>query len=305
MKLTTEFTLSKLFDAGKLAAYFELTKPGITFTVLLSMLVGFLLASGMEIDYLLMFHAALGTWLIASGTAANNQFLEWRFDEKMKRTRKRPLPSSKISPGQSALFSYLLIAAGLFYLLLMVNFVAGMVSLATTVLYLGAYTPLKKITAANVFVGAIPGALPPVGGWAAVTGNLSDPGMWMLFGIVFFWQVPHVMAIAWVCKDDYRNAGFKMLPKNDPAGAKAVSWIMVCLLALLPTTWALYAVGLSGVIFLVGGMLCGLVFLYYGVRFAFERDKPSARKLMFASFGYLPLVWIFVFLDKIVWWLVG
>lgn len=305
MKLTTDFTLSKLFNTEKLAAYFELTKPGITFTVLASMLVGFLLASGAEIDFLLMFHAALGTWLIASGTAANNQFLEWRFDEKMKRTMSRPLPSSKISPLQSALFSYTLITAGLLYLLLVVNIVAGLVSLATTLLYLGAYTPLKKVSAANVFVGAIPGALPPVGGWAAVTGNLADPGMWILFAIVFFWQVPHVMAIAWVCKDDYRNAGFKMLPENDPAGTKAVSWIIICLLALIPATWALYTVGLSGSIYLAGGLLCSLVFLYYGVRFAIDRDKPSARKLMFASFGYLPLIWIFVFLDKIIWWLLG
>lgn len=299
MKLTTETALSKWFDTDKLAAYYELTKPGITFTVLASMLIGFLLGSGSRIDYILMIHAAFGTWLIASGTAAHNQFLEWRLDKQMKRTQKRPLPSNKISPNQSAAFSLTLIVAGLLYLILMVNYLAGLISLATTFIYLGAYTPMKRVSVVNVFIGAVPGALPPVGGWAAATATLADPGMWILFAIVFFWQVPHVMAIAWVCKDDYRDAGFRMLPKNDENGAKTVFLIVSCLLALLPLTWALYAVDLSGIIYLIGGMSCTAAFLWYGARFAFDRTKEKAKKLMFASFFYLPLVWIIVFVDQI------
>lgn len=299
MKLTTDFTLSKFLNLEKLAAYYELTKPGITFTVLISMAVGFVLGSGSSINYLLLLNAAIGTWMIAAGTAAHNQFMEWRFDGQMKRTKKRPLPSSKIAPSESIIFSLSLIFGGLLYLILVVNLVAGLISLATTLLYLCAYTPLKRVSAINVFVGAIPGALPPVGGWAAATGHLGSIGMWLLFAIVFFWQVPHVMAIAWVCKDDYRQAGFRMLPANDPRGTLTVTFIIVCLVALLPVTWGLFAIGMSGWIFLAGAIISALVFLYYGIRFTRDRTKESAKKLMFASFGYLPIVWAFIILDQL------
>lgn len=299
MKLSTDFPLSKFLKTEKIAAFYELTKPGITFTVLASMLIGFVLGSGSSINYGLMFHALLGTWLIAAGTAAHNQFLEWRFDSKMKRTRKRPVPSSKITPQQSVLFSLGLILAGLIYLMMVVNYVAALVSLLTTLIYLGIYTPMKRISVVNVFIGAIPGALPPVGGWAAATGHLGSTAMWILFAIVFLWQVPHVMAIAWVCKDDYTNAGFRMLPKNDTHGLKAASLILICLLALVPVCYGLYYVGMSGWLYLAGALISSLVFLFYGVIFSRERDKPSAKKLMFASFAYLPVIWIFVLLDTL------
>lgn len=302
MKSSAKYAHSWLLDTETLAAYFELTKPGITMTVLASMLVGFLLGAGGEVDFLLMVHATLGTWLIASGTAAHNQFMEWRLDGRMNRTRERPVPSSKITPSQSAVFSFTLMGGGLLYLLLAVNYVAGLVSLATTLIYLGAYTPLKRVSAANVFVGAVPGALPVVGGWAAATGHLGSTGMWLLFGIVFLWQIPHVMAIAWVCRDDYQSAGFKMLPQNDENGWKAVTLMVGPLAGLVPVTWAIYAIGMSGWIFLAGGMICALVFLGYGLLFARNRDHASAKKLMFASFGYLPVVWAFVFIDRLLAW---
>ena len=300
MKSTTEYSLSKLFDIQQIAAYYELTKPGITLTVLASMLIGFVLGSAGQIDYITLIHATLGTWLIASGTAAHNQFLEWRYDGKMKRTQKRPVPASKISPKKSVLFSLTLITLGLLYLLLAVNAVAGLVSLLTTLIYLGVYTPMKRISVANVFIGAIPGALPPVGGWAAATGHLGSTGMWLLFSIVFLWQIPHVMAIAWVCKDDYSNAGFQMLPKNDPKGIKATILIVGCLVALLPVSYGLYHIGMNSWIYLIGGLLSSIVFLYYGLIFAKDRDKPSAKKLMFASFGYLPVIWAFVIIDILI-----
>lgn len=300
MKLATEFSLSEFFDTQQIAAYYELTKPGITLTVLASMVIGFVLGSAGQIDYITLIHAILGTWLIASGTAAHNQFLEWRYDGKMKRTKKRPVPASKISPKKSVLFSLTLITVGLLYLLLAVNTVAGLVSLLTTLIYLGIYTPMKRISVANVFIGAIPGALPPVGGWAAATGHLGSTGMWLLFGIVFLWQIPHVMAIAWVCKNDYTNAGFQMLPKNDPAGIKATILIVGCLVVLLPVSYGLYHIGMNSWIYLIGGLLSGIVFLYYGLIFAKDRDKPSAKKLMFASFGYLPIIWAFVIVDILI-----
>ncbi len=299
MKLSTQFTLSKLIDTDKLSAYYELTKPGITFTVLASMLIGFMLGTAGELNYQLMLHAAFGTWLIASGTAAHNQFLEWRFDARMKRTETRPVPSSKIAPSESIIFSLSLILIGLLYLLLMVNYLAGIVSLITTIIYLAIYTPMKRISAANVFIGAIPGALPPVGGWAAAAGDLSGISVWILFGIVFLWQIPHVMAIAWVCKDDYHKAGFRMLPKNDPKGLKTSFLILACLAALFPICYGLYYADMNSWIYLAGSLACSIVFLYYGIIFSMNRDKASAKKLMFASFGYLPVVWIFILLDII------
>lgn len=297
MKLSTEISLSKFINIEKISAYYELTKPGITFTVLASMIIGFVLGSGSQINYITLIHATLGTWLIASGTAAHNQFLEWRLDGKMKRTQKRPVPSSKISPRKSSIFSLGLILAGLIYLLAAVNFVAGMVSLLTTLIYLGVYTPMKRVSYHNVFIGAIPGALPPVGGWAAATGHLGSTGMWLLFGIVFLWQIPHVMAIAWVCKDDYSNAGFQMLPKDDPKGLKAALLMVGCLIALLPVCYGLYYIDMNSWLYLAGAMISSLVFLYYGLLFFKNRDKPSAKKLMFASFGYLPFVWAFIIID--------
>ena len=179
----------------------------------------------------------------------------------------------------------------------MVNIVAGIVSIVTTIIYLFAYTPLKRISALNVFVGAVPGALPVVGGWAAATGTVFEHGMWILFGIIYCWQIPHVIAIAWVCKNDYEHAGFKMLPKNDPYGIKATIWILLPLLILIPTVYKLYVMELVSWLYLGGSLFTTLGFLYYGMRFAISRDIPTAKSLMFASFVYLPLIWIFIFLD--------
>jgi protoheme IX farnesyltransferase len=277
--------------------YYELTKPGITFTVVASMLIGFLMGTAGSVNYLLMVHALFGTWLIAAGTAAHNMFMERGVDGLMKRTNKRPLPDSRVTPQNGFIFSMSLIFTGLFYLIFMVNVVAGIVSLATTIIYLFAYTPLKRISALNVFVGAVPGALPVVGGWAASTGSVFEHGMWILFGIIYCWQIPHVMAIAWVCKNDYEHAGFKMLPKNDPKGYKAVLWVIVPLLILIPTVYKLYVMELVSWLYLGGALLTTLAFLWYGVKFAISRDIPTARALMFASIAYLPLIWIFIFLD--------
>lgn len=295
-KATTKNEITRSFS-GIISDYYELTKPGITFTILASMLIGFLMGAAGAVDFTLMFHALLGTYFIAAGTAAHNMFMERGLDGLMKRTSKRPLPDSRISPRQGFIFSMSFIFIGLAYLVLVVNPVAGMVSLATTVIYLFAYTPLKRISALNVFVGAIPGALPAVGGWAAATGTVFEHGMWILFGIIYCWQIPHVMAIAWVCRKDYEHAGFKMLPKNDPKGLKATLWILVPLVVLIPTVYKIYVMDLAGWFYLGGALFTSFAFLYYGIRFAISRDVATARALMFASFAYLPLIWIFVFAD--------
>ncbi|MAL18849.1 MAG: protoheme IX farnesyltransferase [Balneola sp.] len=280
------------------ADYYQLTKPGITMSVLVSMLVGFILGSGANINFVTLIHALIGTYLIAAGTGAHNQFLERNFDGLMKRTSKRPLPDQRIDSTKGMIFSLSMIFSGLLYLILLVNPVAGAVSFVTTLIYLGIYTPMKRVSAINIAIGAIPGALPPVGGWAAATGNIAEPGMWLLFGIMFLWQVPHVLSIAWLCKDDYSSAGFKMLPKRDEKGYKTVFFSLICTLSLFPVTIAIYQFDISGMIFLVSSLIFAVGFLAYTIRFSLNRTKENAKKMMFASIAYLPLVWVAVFIDR-------
>ena len=282
-----------------IADYFQLTKPGIALAVLMSMLMGFILGSNGSVNLVLMLHAIFGTFLIASGTSAHNMFMERTFDGMMKRTEQRPLPQQRISAKNGMIFSLVLIFTGLTYLVLVVNPVAGLVSFATTLIYLAAYTPLKRVSAFNIIVGAVPGALPPVGGWAAASGNITDPGMWLLFAIVLFWQIPHVMAIAWKYKDDYFGAGFKMLPKNDHQGKKTGFYAVLCTLLLFPSTYAIYYFQLAGLPFLVASNVLALVYLWYSVVFAKDRSLVNARKLMFASIAYLPLFWVVLFIDRL------
>jgi protoheme IX farnesyltransferase len=269
-------------------------------SVLVSMLVGFILGSGADINFTVLIHALIGTYLIAAGTGAHNQFIERVSDKLMKRTAKRPLPDQRIDSKRGMIFSLSLIFSGLLYLILLVNPIAGAVSFITALIYLGVYTPMKKVSPVNIAIGAIPGALPPVGGWAAATGNIAEPGMWLLFGIMFFWQVPHVLSIAWLCKEDYSSAGLKMLPKKDTEGYKTLFWSMICVLCLFPVTLALFQLNISGMIFLVLGMIFALGFTAYTIKFGLERNKENAKKMMFASIAYLPLVWIAVFLDRFI-----
>ena len=253
-----------------------------------------------SIDWVLMIHAIIGTYLIAAGTAAHNQFLERSLDGLMNRTKARPLPTQRISAFEGKLFSVSLIIIGLGYLIWFTHPIAGVVSLSTTLIYLGLYTPMKQKTAFNIVIGAIPGALPPVGGWAVVTGNITDPGMWILFAIVFFWQIPHVMAIAWVCKEDYSGAGFKMLPKDDHNGRKTSIYALLCILILFLVNYSLYALDLAHALFLISSISIGLFFLFFGLRFIQSRTHETARALMFASIAYLPLIWLVLSIDILI-----
>tara|TARA_R110000868_G_scaffold1211_8_gene9455 strand:- start:8189 stop:9094 length:906 start_codon:yes stop_codon:yes gene_type:complete len=279
--------------------YYQLTKPGITLAVLISMLVGFVVGSAGSLDFLTMVHALIGTYLIAAGTGAHNQFMERKLDGLMKRTELRPLPTHRISAQKGVVFSLTLLFSGLTYLVLMVNPVAGLVSFATALIYLAAYTPMKRVSAFNILIGAIPGALPPVGGWAAATGTITEPGMWLFFGILFLWQIPHVMAIAWMYKDDYSGAGFKMLPKNDIEGKKTAFYAILCTLLLFPVSYIVYALEISGMVFLILSFIFAAIFFLYGIRFANDRTRLNARKLMFASIIYLPMIWVAVFIDML------
>ncbi|MFO8029013.1 MAG: heme o synthase [Cyclonatronaceae bacterium] len=286
-----------------LTDFIELTKPGITGLVLVSMSVGFVLAAGDAFSLVRFLHAALGTLMIAGGTAAHNQFIERDLDKMMIRTVKRPLPAKKIRPSHALLFSLTLMAAGFLYLFFLVNPLTGFISGLTSVLYLAFYTPLKRISFVNVMVGAVPGALPPVGGWVAASGSLTDPIAWVLFAIVFLWQVPHVIAIAWLCHEDYRSAGFCMLPERDKKGIISSLTVTACLILLIPASLFLYVYGMNGLIYLVGAIATGLLFLYFGLRFQMDRTKENARKVLYGSLIYLPAVWLLILADLFIAWI--
>ena len=293
-KVLSEYSLSMV-----ISDYYQLTKPGITLAVLISMLVGFFVGSAGTIDFVTMIHALIGTYLIAAGTGAHNQFMERNLDGLMKRTKSRPLPTQRIPSKKSVIFSLTLLFSGLTYLALMVNPVAAAVSFATAFIYLAIYTPMKRTSAFNILIGAVPGALPPIGGWAAASGNITEPKMWLFFGILFLWQIPHVMAIAWMHKEDYQEAGFKMLPKNDSAGKKIAFYTILCTLLLFPISYFVFALEISGIVFLVLSFLLAGFFFAHSILFAKDRSRIRAKKLMFASIVYLPLIWLSVFIDRL------
>ncbi|MEX0680227.1 MAG: heme o synthase [Balneolales bacterium] len=283
--------------------YLELTKPGITMLVLFSMSVGFILGSNDSFSVMLFLHTALGTLLIAAGAAAHNQYIERDLDKKMIRTGKRPLPAQKIKPFHALIFSLTLMLAGFLYLYFMVNPLTGLISAVTSILYLALYTPLKRISFINVAVGAIPGALPPVGGWVAATGSFNDSAAWILFAIVFLWQIPHIIAIAWLCEEDYRKAGFRMLPYPDHQGLISASTILTCLILLIPVSIFLYSTGVNSHFYLIGAVASGAIFLFSGLRFQMSRTKENARKVLYGSLIYLPVVWIFILADIFLEWI--
>lgn len=292
-----------------LADLWECTKPGITLFVIISMAIGFLLgslsgsATGAGAWTLSWGHfaaALIGTWAVASGTAAMNMVFERDYDALMRRTAARPIPSGRLTASQGTFFALTLLATGYIILFIGVNATTGWVSVATSVIYLFAYTPMKRVTYANVFLGAIPGALPAIGGWAAASGTMLDYGAWMLFWIMFFWQVPHVMAIAWIYQKDYAHAGFQMLPKSDTKGLKASFWVVFSLLALFPNIVKLWILDLGSWVFLVGGITLAIGYLLSGLNFAWKRDESSARALMIFSFIYLPGTWLVLGLDRFI-----
>jgi protoheme IX farnesyltransferase len=299
-------------EKGWLAVYSDLIKARLTFLVLLTTLVGFYLGSR-PLDYVLMIHALLGTALVASGAAALNQLLERDHDARMRRTRNRPLPSGRLQPTTAMVFGGVCSCAGLLYLALAVNLITSVIGAVSLLSYLFIYTPLKRVTWLNTVVGAVPGALPPLMGWTAARGQLSVEG-WALFAILAFWQLPHFLAIAWLYRDEYEKAGFKMLPVIDPQGERTGRQAVSHTLGLLPVSLCPFLFHLTGRIYLIGALVLGLAFLWFAIRFArqlqFARVSGGApeagltaalraRQLFFASILYLPLLLAVMVLDKV------
>jgi len=284
---------------GWMSVYADLVKARLTMLVLLTTLVGFYVGFNKgPMDYALMFHALFGTALVASGAAALNQLLEREYDARMRRTAGRPLPSGRLQPVTVMLFGGVCSLVGTIYLALLVNPLTSVLGAISLVSYLFIYTPLKRLTWLNTMVGAIPGALPPLMGWAAARGELSAGG-WALFAVLAFWQLPHFFAIAWIYKEEYAKAGFKMLPAVDPDGSRSAQQAVSHTLGLLFVSLYPFVLHLAGVVYLVAAILLGGFYLWCAIQFGRKLDVPSAKKLFFASIIYLPLLLIALVANKL------
>lgn len=285
--VTIEPTVPSL-SRTRFADYVELTKPRIAVLVLFTVGAGALLASRNTVDLLLIFNAVFGTALIAGGASALNQLMERQSDALMRRTEQRPLPAGRLGPAEVAAFGMALAAIGTIYLVVTLGQPwAAAVALLSFVSYVCIYTPLKRRTHLNTLVGAVPGALPPVIGWVAVRGSLDAEAV-MLFLLLFLWQIPHFLAIAWMYREEYGRAGLQMLPVVDPDGRyTSVNMITYCL-ALIPVSLLPVFLGWAGPIYVVGASALGLAFLWSAVRFARERTRPRARAVLRLSLLYLP-----------------
>jgi protoheme IX farnesyltransferase len=286
--------------------YIELTKPRITWLILMSTGIGYFYglpaaANWWEflksIPLLSLFHTVLGTGLIASGTAALNQWYEREADRKMRRTAMRPLPAGKMSARNALSFGIALSAAGFLELWLGVNLLSAAIGVFTLASYLFLYTPMKQRTWWSTTVGAFPGAMPPVIGYAAAAGTLTAES-WVLFGILFLWQFPHFYSIAWMYKEDYARAGILMLPVVEPDGRSTARQIVLYGIALIPVSLAPSLLGMTGRLYLAGALLLGLWFLYAGVRVAVDRTALRARAVLIVSVLYLPLIYGLMLIDR-------
>jgi heme o synthase len=280
-----------------LADYWTLTKPEVNFLVLVSTLVGFYLASSGPLNGWLLFHTLMGTLLVASGTGTLNQYLERRTDAFMRRTANRPLPSGRLSSRAAFWFGILLSITGGAELWIAANPLTSVLALATLGSYLIFYTPLKRQTPLCTLVGAFPGAMPPLIGWAAVRDGLSGQA-WVLYVILFLWQFPHLLAIAWMYREDYARAGLQMLPRRDEGGRAINRQIIGCTLALIPISLIPALTGHAGYIYLAGASILGVGFLFCGARMAMQRTNILAKQLLMASIVYLPLVFALLMLDR-------
>jgi heme o synthase len=279
-------------------AYVVLTKPDVTFLVVITTVAGFYLGSTGPMEWTRLMNTLCGTLLVAGGTAALNQYVERHMDSVMRRTASRPLPLGILQPKEVLLFGVATIVAGTIWLALAVNALAAFIALATSVSYLGAYTPLKTRTTLATAVGAIPGALPPLIGWAAATGTLSA-GAWILFAILFFWQFPHFMAIAWMYREDYGRAGILMLPVVDRSGDRTFRLIIITSAILIPVSMLPAVLGMATINYFYGALILGLLLLLVSYWANRVRTNLRAKWLMHATVAHIPLLLGWMILDKV------
>ncbi|MEP6706533.1 MAG: heme o synthase [Pyrinomonadaceae bacterium] len=286
-----------LSSAKRVSAYLELTKPRITFLIVLTAAAGFSLGSHGGVDYRLLAVSMLGIALLASGVSTLNQYMERDLDALMRRTAMRPLPTGKLVPNEALLFGATLTILAEVYLAVLVNPLTALLGLTVIGGYLFVYTPLKTRTSLSTVAGAFPGAVPPLIGWAAARGEL-EVGAWVLFAILFLWQFPHFLAIAWMYREDYGRAGILMLPVVEPDGRVTGQQIIAYTIMLLPVSLLPTMLGVSGKLYFYGAIVLGLMFLASSIRAALSKSNQHARQLLLASVIYLPLLFGLMVLDR-------
>jgi protoheme IX farnesyltransferase len=278
--------------------YVALAKPRLNFLVVASSLAGYVMAGAEGLGALRVIGTLVGTGLVAGGASAFNQVIERDVDALMRRTRLRPMADQRLQPIEGLAFAAAIAITGLLVLAATANLLAAGVALVTLVTYVAIYTPLKRRSSFGTVIGAIPGAFPPLIGWAAARGTLSAEA-WTLFGIVFLWQLPHFLAIAWIYREDYARAGFPMLPVIEPDGRSTARQSVLYAAALVPLSLAPTLMGLAGERYFAGALVLGLAFAALTVRFARTRSVRDARRVFFASIIYLPLIWLLMIADRL------
>ncbi len=282
----------------RVGAYIELTKPGITRLVAMTSAAGFYMGSHGGIQWIRLLHTLIGVLLAAAGANALNEYAEADLDGRMRRTRLRPLPSRRIGRRGALLFALAMSLVGAGYLLIAVNAATALLVSASILCYILVYTPLKRLTTLATLVGAIPGALPVLAGWTA-SGAPLDPAAWSLFWILFLWQIPHFLALAWMHREDYRRGGYAMLSVFDPDGRATSRQAMLYAIALLPVSLLPNVLGLAGAIYFFGAFALGLAFVALAVAMVLDRSTDRARRLFLASVIYLPLLLVLLVVNKV------
>ncbi len=275
--------------------YLELSKSRIVFMVVITTVAGYLFAAE-RVDPLLLLHALIGTAMVAAGTNALNQYVERAHDAKMHRTRMRPLPAGRITPRAALVFSWAISVVDTLYLGLAVNWLTAFLGAFTLTSYIFVYTPLKRVSTTCTVIGAIPGAVPPLMGWTAATNELALGG-WIVFGILFLWQLPHFMAISWMYREDYARGGFVMLSTIDEDGAAVARQAIYYSLALLGVSVLPTLLGMTGMVYLAGATISGAAMLAAAIRFHFDRGIRNARSLFMISNLYLLTVMLLLVVD--------
>jgi heme o synthase len=277
--------------------FVALAKPRLNLLVVASTLAGYAMADGEPLGLIRILALLAGTGLVAGGASAFNQVYERDTDALMRRTRLRPLPDQRLQPLEGVLFGAVTATAGALMIAAASNVLAAAVAFTTPIVYGGIYTPMKRRTSFSTVVGAIPGALPPIVGWAAASGEITAKA-WTLFGIMFLWQLPHFLAIAWMYREDYARAGLPMLPVLEPDGRSTGRQAIAYAAALVPVSLAVAPLHMAGQIYFGGALVLGLGFLWLTFRFARTRSTRDARVAFFGSLAYLPLLWVLMIADK-------
>ena len=278
-------------------SYIDLMKPNILIMVLITTILGYFLGADGKILWNNLTWMLIGTTFSAGGAGVLNQYLERDQDKIMNRTCNRPIPSGKISPQNALIFGIIIVIVGTIILAVKINLLTGFLSILTAFMYVLIYTPMKRVTWLNTSLGSIPGALPPIGGWAAAT-NSIDSGAWILFAILYLWQHPHFFAIAWMCKDDYEKAGFKMLPVIEPDGNRTIRQILWHLSLLFPISLLPVLIGMNGNIYLYGVLIITLYYFLSAFPMLYKKSYKNATRILKASVLYLPALMMIIIIDK-------